>query len=69
MLMIPPHGDGGRRLLLLLGLGNMNQPLQGAVCAGAVSVGPGAQVEVEDGAVPWRAPLVSWEGGVDAIVC
>ena len=48
--------------------GNMNQPPPGAARAGAASVELGAQVEVEDGAVTRRAPLVGWEGGIDAVV-
>ena len=68
LLMIPPHGDGGRRFMLFSGGGNMNQPPPGAARAGAASVELGVQVEAEDGAVTRRAPLVGWEEGIDAVV-
>ena len=46
----------------------MNQPPPGAARAGTASVELGAHVEAEDSAVTRQAPLVSWEGGIDAVV-
>ena len=66
--ILPPNGDGGRRFVLFSDGGNMHQPPPGAARAGAASVELSAQVEVEDGAVTRRAPLVDWEGGIDVVV-